>query len=187
MLFRFAALLLWGALFRIVEQVMLSVHLSVLTEPLRAAAHPVARINDARMRANYDILVNSSDAAGKPLRVIKVPLPRMIERPVVLSADADTAYSEQWSAAQFPAREGRREGDTVIQVATSSYLNHVLANDLVLLPDYVAHGTPPARQKQVKVIYEEAFPGRTVRFIDTVNANWVGGGAHCATLTEPAG
>lgn len=33
----FAALLLWGALFRIVEQVMLSVHLSVLTEPLRAA------------------------------------------------------------------------------------------------------------------------------------------------------
>lgn len=33
----FAALLLWGALFRIVEQVMLSVHLSALTEPLRAA------------------------------------------------------------------------------------------------------------------------------------------------------
>lgn len=33
----FAALLLWGALFRIVEQVMLLVHLSALTEPLRAA------------------------------------------------------------------------------------------------------------------------------------------------------
>ena len=33
----FAALLLWGALFRIVEQVMLSVHISALTEPLRAA------------------------------------------------------------------------------------------------------------------------------------------------------
>ncbi len=152
-----------------------------------AAAHPVARINDARMRANYEILARSSDAEGKPLRVIKVPLPRVIERPVVLSADADTDYSEQWSAAQFPAREGRREGDTVIQVATSSYLNHVLANGLVLLPDYVAHGTPPARQQQVQRIYETAFPGRTVRFIDAVNANWVGGGAHCATLTEPAG
>lgn len=33
----FAALLLWGALFRIVEQVMLSVQLTALTEPLRAA------------------------------------------------------------------------------------------------------------------------------------------------------
>ena len=105
---------------------------------------------------------------------------------VVLSADANTDYSEQWSAAQFPAREGRRDGDTVIQVATSSYLNHVLANGLVLLPDYVAQGTPPARQQQVKAIYEAAFPGRTVRFIDVTLANWVGGGAHCATPSEPA-
>lgn len=151
-----------------------------------AAAHPVARINDARMRANHDILASSSDALGRPLRVIKVPLPRMIERPVVLSADADTAYSEQWSAAQFPAREGRREGATVIQIATSSYLNHVLANDLVLLPDYLKQGTPPERQQQVRRIYEAAFPGRTVRFIDATQANWVGGGAHCATLSEPA-
>ncbi len=151
-----------------------------------AATHPVARINNIRMRANHDILVSSSDAAGKPLRVIKVPMPRLIERPVVLSAQANTDYSEQWSAAQFPAREGRREGDTVIQVATSSYLNHVLANDLVLLPDYLAQGTPPERQQKVKAIYEAAFPGRVVRFIDATPANWVGGGAHCATLSEPA-
>jgi agmatine deiminase len=152
-----------------------------------AASHPVARINLQRMQANFDILSASLDADGRPLRVFKVPLPRTIERPVVLSADADTAYSNQWTAAVFPAREGRREGDTVIQVATSSYLNHVLANDLVLLPTYVRHGTPPEREQQVKAIYEAAFPGRTVRFIDTINANWVGGGAHCATLTEPAG
>jgi agmatine deiminase len=152
-----------------------------------AASHPVARINAQRMQANFDILSASLDADGRPLRVLKVPLPRTIERPVVLSADADTAYSNQWTAAVFPAREGRREGDTVMQVATSSYLNHVVANDIVLLPDYVAHGTPPERQQQVKALYEEAFAGRKVRFIDTVNANWVGGGAHCATLTEPLG
>jgi agmatine deiminase len=74
----------------------------------------------------------------------------------------------------------------VIQIATSSYLNHVLANDLVLLPDYLKQGTPPERQQQVRRIYEAAFPGRTVRFIDATQANWVGGGAHCATLSEPA-
>ncbi len=152
-----------------------------------AASHPVARINQQRMQANYDILAASSDADGRPLQVIKVPLPRPIERKIVLSADADTSYSDQWSAATFPAREGRRQGDTVIQVATSSYLNHVLANDLVLLPDYVAHGTPPARQQQVRRSYEQAFPGRKVQFIDAINANWVGGGAHCATLSEPVG
>lgn len=151
-----------------------------------ARSHPVAQLNQARMQANFDILADSTDQNGRPLRVIKVPLPRTIERPVVLSADADTAYSAQWTAASFPAREGRREGETVVQVATSTYLNHVLANGLVLLPDYVAHGTPALRQEQVRQIYESAFPGRRVRFVDAINANWLGGGAHCATLSEPA-
>lgn len=150
-----------------------------------AREHPVARLNQSRMQANFDILSASTDQNGRPLRVLKVPLPRVIERSVVLSADADTTHSAQWTAASFPAREGRREGDTVMQVATSSYLNHVLANELVLLPDYTAHGTPPERQEQVRRIYESAFAGRTIRFIDTIDANWVGGGAHCASLTEP--
>lgn len=151
----------------------------------QAARHPVARINLQRMQANFDVLSASTDTDGRPLQVIKVPLPRTIERRIVLSADADTSHSDQWSAATFPAREGRREGDTVIQVATSSYLNHVLANDLVLLPDYVAHGTPVAQQEKVRALYERVFPGRKVQFVDAIGANWVGGGAHCATLSEP--
>lgn len=151
-----------------------------------ARAHPVARLNRQRMQANLDALRASTDQRGRPLRVIKVPLPAIVERAVVLSADADTAYSNQWSAAAFPAREKRREGDTIVQLATTSYLNHVLANDLVLLPTYVAHGTPPEREDAVRRIYESVFPGRRVKFIDAMNANWVGGGAHCATLNEPA-
>ncbi len=151
-----------------------------------ARSHPVARLNQQRMQANLDALQASTDQRGRPLRVIEVPLPRIVERPVVLSATADTAYSHEWSAATFPAREKRRDGETVLQVATTSYLNHVLANDLVLLPDYRAHGTPAARQDEVRQIYATAFPGRTIRFIDTMQANWVGGGAHCATMSEPA-
>ena len=151
-----------------------------------ARQHPVARLNQRRMEINFDILSGSTDQNGKPLRVIKVPLPRTIERPVVLSAGADTAYSAQWTAASFPLREGRREGATVQQVATSSYLNHVLANGLVLLPDYVAHGTPAQRQDQVCEIYQSVFPGCKIQLINAVNANWTGGGAHCATLSEPA-
>jgi agmatine deiminase len=150
-----------------------------------ARSHPVARLNQARMRANYDVLVASKDQDGKPLRVLKVPLPKTIERPVVLAADADISHSEQWSAASFPAREGRHNGDTVRQVAISSYMNYVVANKLVLLPDYVPHGTSPARQDQVRHIFEAAFPGRKVQFIDTGHTNWFGGGMHCATLNEP--
>ncbi len=151
-----------------------------------ARTHPVARLNQQRMQANFEALSGSTDARGRPLRVVKVPLPQVVEREVVLSASADTAYSNQWTAASFPAREKRREGETVRQVATTSYLNHVLANDLVLLPTYIAHGTPREREEQVHKIYASVFPGRSVKFIDVMDANWVGGGAHCATLTEPA-
>ena len=152
-----------------------------------ASRHPVARLNQQRMQANFQALSSSTDQRGRPLRVIKVPLPTLVERPVVLSANADTAYSNEWTAASFPAQESRRNGETVVQLATTSYLNHVLANDLVLLPTYVAHGTPPERQDAVVKIYASVFPGRTVEFIDTMAANWVGGGAHCATLMEPVG
>ena len=157
------------------------------TDGAEARSHPVARLNHARMRANHDVLVASKDQDGKPLRVVKVPLPKTIERPVVLAADADIAYSDQWSAASFAAREGRRNGDTVRQVATTSYLNFVVANKLVLLPDYVPHGTPPARQDHVRQIIESAFPGRKVQFMDAGHTNWFGGGMHCATLNEPLG
>jgi len=150
-----------------------------------ARSHPVARLNQRRMQANFDALSAATDQRGRPLRVIKVPLPRIVERPVVLGASA-AAGAYAWDAAMFPAREQRRDGDTVLQVAATSYLNHVLANELVLLPTYEDYGTPPARQDEVRRIYQSAFPGRSVQFIDAMNANWVGGGAHCATLTQPA-
>lgn len=86
----------------------------------------------------------------------------------------------------FPATEGRRVGDKVIHVAAASYLNYVVANDLVLLPSYVAEGTPQAVEDQVGDIMARAFPGRTIKFIDAARLNWVGGGIHCATNSQPA-
>jgi agmatine deiminase len=104
---------------------------------------------------------------------------------VFLSAAADTAFSREWTAASFPRHERRRNGDWVMQVASASYLNFVVANGVVLLPDYLPHGTPRAVQQRVQAVAEQAFPGRVVRWVDAVGANWVGGGAHCASLSEP--
>lgn len=150
-----------------------------------AARHPVAALNLRRMQRNHAILSRSSDVQGRPLRVLKVPLPRVVERRVFLSAAADTAFSREWTAESFPEHERRRQGDWVMQVASSSYLNYVVANGVLLLPDYRAHGTPAALQAQVLRVMEQAFPGRALRFVDAIGANWVGGGAHCATLSEP--
>jgi len=143
------------------------------------AAHPVARLTRARMQRCFAVL----STAG--LRVLRVPMPRLIERRVVMSASADTAWSEGWTADFFPPTEGRRQGQPLQQIATASYLNFVLANGVVVLPDYLPHGTPRARQEQVRRLFAEVFPGRQVVFVNAITANWVGGGLHCATLTQP--
>lgn len=150
-----------------------------------AARHPVARLNRQRMQRCWDVLSRSTDQDGRRLRLLKVPMPRTIERALFLSAAADPTWSTGWTAGYFPAREKRREGDRVIQVATASYLNHVVANGVVVLPGFVEHGTPRARQERVRKVYEQAFPGREIVFVDAISAHWVGGGPHCATLSEP--
>lgn len=158
----------------------------LLAWPDERLSHPVTRLNAQRMRRNFEILSRASGADGEPLQVLKVPLPYVVERRVFLSAAADTALSQEWSAELFPAHERRREGDAVMQVASTSYLNFVVANGVVLLPDYVPHGTPRALQQRVVRVFEKAFPGRRIRFVDAIGLNWVGGGPHCATLSEPA-
>ena len=150
------------------------------------AAHPVARLTRRRMQRNFEVLLGGTDARGRRLRVVKVPMPRPIERKVVLSEDADTAWSHEWTAAFFPPQERRRQGQTLTQVATATYLNFVLANGALVLPDYRPHGTPPEQQERVRRLFESVLPGRRVSFVDAITANWVGGGLHCATVNEPA-
>jgi agmatine deiminase len=149
------------------------------------ARHPVARLNRQRMQRNAEVLASARTPDGKPLRVLRVPMPRIIEKRAFLSAAADRGWFDQWTADFFPASEGRKEGDAVMQVATASYLNFVIANGVVVVPDYLPHGTPRALQQRVQQVLEQAFAGRRVVFIDAVALNWLGGGLHCATLHQP--
>lgn len=158
----------------------------LLAWPDPADAHPVARLNARRMRRNLRLLAAATDARGRPLRILRLPTPRVIERPVVLRDDVDPQWSDQWSPDYFPEREGRRVGQTLTQVAPASYLNFVVANGVVVVPDYAGHGTPKAVQARVEATLRAAFPGREIAFVDSLSTNWFGGGPHCATLNEPA-
>jgi agmatine deiminase len=150
------------------------------------ATHPVARLNRQRMQRCFNVLSKATDVEGKRLNVLKVPMPKVIERPVFLTALADGARSAEWSADYFPDAERRREGDRLIQVAAASYMNFIIANGVVVVPSYIAHGTPRTTEARVIKMFEAAFPGRKIQLIDAIGANWVGGGPHCATLREPA-
>ncbi len=150
-----------------------------------AQRHPVARLNLQRMQRNAAVLAAARTVQGRPLRVLRVPMPRMVEQVRVLSADANRDRSDEWTADFFPVQERRREGEKVIQIATTSYLNFVIANGAIVAPDYRPHGTPEATQRRVEQIFQDAFPGRDIRWVDPIALNWLGGGLHCATLHEP--
>jgi agmatine deiminase len=145
--------------------------------------HPLGRINRARMQRNAEILAAASDQDGQPFRIIQIPMPAVIERKVVLAPKTD--QSSNWNEANFPASEGRKAGDELIQVASASYLNLVIANDLVLVPSFVEDGTPRELEDEVGRLLGAAFPGRTIRFLRATPLSWNGGGPHCATLSEP--
>ncbi len=150
-----------------------------------AASHPVSRLTRQRMQRNAEILAASRTLDGQPLRVLRVPMPRPNERRVVLRLEGDSGSAQHWSPDHFPTAERRREGDVLTQVAASSYLNFVITNGAVILPDYLPHGTPRALQERVLRVFEQAFPQRRIVFVDALALNWLGGGLHCASLHEP--
>lgn len=157
----------------------------LLAWPDESDPHPVARLTRSRMRRNHAILADATDLQGRRLRVIKVPMPLIVQRRVVLATDGELERSEQWRVDYFAPSEGRREGQALWQVATASYLNFVVANGVVVLPDFVPHGTPPPVQARVRRLFAAAFPGRRIVFVDGISAHWVGGGLHCAALNQP--
>ena len=150
-----------------------------------ALRHPVARLNRQRMQRNWVLLAAATDTQGRRLRVIKVPMPRIVQRRVVLSDQAQIDAAEEWSTDYFAPQERRRVGESLWQVATASYLNFVVANGVVVLPDFVPHGTSPQQQDRVRQLFAGVFPGRRVEFVNGISAHWVGGGLHCATLNQP--
>lgn len=152
-------------------------------EESEAALHPVSAISRDRMQRNYDILASATDAGGQPFRIIKVPMPTVVERIEILTET--TQHPLGFSASSFPASEGRRAGDRVTRVAATSYLNYLVVNDHVVLPTYVEDGTPREVEDRVRAILAAVFPDRTQHMIRATAANWGGGGIHCATNSEP--
>lgn len=114
-----------------------------------------------RMEENYNILKNATDQAGKPFKIIRVPMP-------------PTLYSVNGSTGTLPVR---------------SYLNYAVTNGAVLMQTYWRAGRSndlKATEDGVKEILKGVFPGRNLIGIDTENLNLWGGGIHCITQHMPA-
>jgi len=148
--------------------------------------NPLNQINYQRMSENLRILEQATDQDGKPFRLIKVPLPDPILRPITIvqkKSENDTTLN--MSVRRFPKKDGWKIGDTAIRVSASSYLNYFVTNGVVLLPTYVKAGSSPVKEEKVRQIFSELYPDRKLVFIECMGLNWYGGGMHCITQQQP--
>ncbi|MEJ7821090.1 MAG: agmatine deiminase family protein [Chitinophagaceae bacterium] len=147
--------------------------------------HPLNKINYDRMKVNYDILQKAKNEQGKPFKIIKVPLPDPIVKPVRILEPKkwDDTYNIAVSA--FKESDGWKVGDTAYRVASSSYLNYYVTNGMVLLPSYIKAGSSVQKEEEVKQIFKNVFPMRKLIFMDAMPLNWEGGGIHCGTQQQP--
>jgi agmatine deiminase len=139
------------------------------------------------MSENLAILENSKDQNGNSFKIIKVPLPDLIEKKVVVRKKIDNLDSTYDVAKNwFKESEAPEIGDTLIRIPAASYLNFLLTNGLVILPTYSNVGSSIEKEKKVQSLFEKQFPDRKIIFIDVMPQNWFGGGIHCSAMQQPA-
>jgi agmatine deiminase len=116
-------------------------------------------------QAAYETLTHAADAKGRPLKVHKLCLTK---KPCLLHG-ADT----------IDAVEGtlpRRDGD----VSIASYMNFLITNDAIILPQYGDDNDALAVQ-QVQAM----FPGYVIEPVLTREIAYGGGNIHCITQQMP--
>ncbi|OYX27536.1 MAG: hypothetical protein B7Z06_04185 [Flavobacteriales bacterium 32-35-8] len=147
--------------------------------------HPLNRINHQRMLENYNILKNATDQDGNPFRIIKIPLPNVIEWTAEIVEKAGNMEFDKLEANRLAPDDGRTIGDKVTRVASVSYLNFLVSNGVLINASYTNHGTSIEHEAKVRALFKEAFPNLEQVWIDALPLNRMGGGIHCITLQEP--
>ncbi|MBS4062985.1 MAG: agmatine deiminase family protein [Chitinophagaceae bacterium] len=146
---------------------------------------PINQMNYERMNENYNILKNAKDQDGNPFTIIKVPLPDFMSKKILVRKVDSTESTLDVQPDYFIPKEQPKMGDTLLRVPAASYMNYLVTNNVVLLASYTAMGSSKEKEAEVKAIFEKAFPGRKIIFINAMPLNWSGGGIHCSTQQQP--
>jgi agmatine deiminase len=147
---------------------------------------PIGRISHTNMETNYEILSNSTDHAGRPLRILRIPLP-----PAILTTITTDSYVYQMMK-EINFNDGTELDDetVLVGIVPASYCNFLVTNGVVLVPFYWKPGRSDLYKRtdaMARQILEDAFPGRRVVQIDVESLNYGGGGMHCITQQQPVG
>lgn len=145
------------------------------------SGHPIDSLNYEVLSKNYEILKNYIREDGSHFKVIKVPHP------------APKTYEYVIPEKGFPGAGARKKfglntGDAITMAYSSSYMNYVITDNLILLPQYWT-ASLPARVKeednQVMALFKQLYPDRKIVGINPLLLNSRGGGMHCRYQSQP--
>ena len=147
----------------------------------QAARSPIAATTAQRLDANAAMLANQTDQDGTRLTVARMPYPEELYATVNASDGVYQLLAQLPEIAPLPP--------TIEVVLASSYTNYVLANGLLLLPQYYKPGRArrfaEADKKAVETM-QRLFPGYTVVGVNPEAVNAGGGGLNCISNNMPA-
>jgi agmatine deiminase len=140
---------------------------------------PIEEISFVRMEGNLKLLQEQRDQDGRPLEILRIPLP------------PDLIYTiDQRDPVWYPMRELRGvEIDSPIQcVLAASYCNFLVSNGVLLMPKYYQPGMSDfvaQLDHDARDVLQRAFPDHRIVSIDVRPVNAGGGGMHCISNDQP--
>ncbi|MEQ9438501.1 MAG: agmatine deiminase family protein [Cyclobacteriaceae bacterium] len=154
-------------------------------EETERSSNPVSRLNYDVLNEAFQILKQATDQDGKPFTIIKIPLPDLITKKMVVTGEGGGLTDTTLDRSLFEGETVPSVGDTVNFVAAASYTNFLITNGVVLLPAYIQAGSSQEKERNVKEAFSMLFPDRKLIFIDCLYQNYRGGGIHCSTKQQP--
>jgi len=146
-------------------------------------SNPIAAITYYRMEENFNILKNAVDQDGNHFNIIRIPIAEPIYEVVT---PKDPIYNE---LQHLKYEDGMViNGLPVKIVIAASYMNFLIANGVVLVPEYWREGRDKVykqKDQEVQKIFEKVFPKHKIVRINPENINAGGGGMHCITQQMP--
>lgn len=140
----------------------------------------IVLITHKNMEENFEILKQARNLQNEPFKIVRIPTPVPMFDEFVME---DASY-------EYLADSTKTEPDHFDIVLPASYLNFIIANEIVMIPKYYKEGRAKQileRDTQVLQLFEAAFPTRKVVQLEYVeNVNFGGGGMHCITQQMPA-
>ncbi len=145
---------------------------------------PINLENARRLEINYQILSKATDQDGRPLKIVRMPMPA----PVISTMKPHDPVYDIISNFKYQDGSVFPKGKPIKIIAAASYLNFLIANDCVIFPKYYRPGMDPAINQQDEMAIaalQRVMIKKRIIPIDALPVNFGGGGIHCITRNEP--